>query len=233
VWVLVCAALIGGVPAVLVVLSTLVRPLFAYSPGPPIPWLSHLLEPGIVFEILLMLVYPWCLLVLLPVLINGAVRARGNRRGQFFGVILLGLVPCLAPLLYSLPFTAHLRQAAFTDFAIRSRPFVSAITRFEREHGTPPASLAALVPAYLPVIPPTNLRAFPEYRYFSRGSHPGAWELTVPCLLRGKNEDFFFYHPSQRYHTQDLIERFGGCVCFDDTNIERFGEWVYLPVHVH
>jgi hypothetical protein len=57
------------------------------------------------------------------------------------------------------------RQWAFSALAERSRPIVSAIQAYAREHGHPPQSLNDLVPRQLDRIPSTRMPAYPAYEY--------------------------------------------------------------------
>ena len=104
--------------------------------------------------------------------------------------------------------------------ARRSQPLIEAIDRFEREHGEPPASLEALVPAYLSSVPGTGMAAYPAYRYRvgQRAERFGdnAWALEVFTPSGILNFDSFVYYPNQNYQNS--------CMGW----VERVGDWAYL-----
>jgi hypothetical protein len=58
-----------------------------------------------------------------------------------------------------------MRKARFVRAAERSQPLVDAIRRYAQEHGEPPDTLAALVPAYLARVPRTGLLDYPDFIY--------------------------------------------------------------------
>lgn len=57
------------------------------------------------------------------------------------------------------------RRERFERAGERGMAVVAAIDAYAADHGAPPPKLNALVPRYLPQIPKTGLRAYPEYEY--------------------------------------------------------------------
>jgi hypothetical protein len=169
--------------------------------------------------------FGWGMFLVLPLLLAAfvvflcgsvaAVKRNANRR-----VMVWGLVGLLAGFgLIRLRGVA--RTAVFAACAQRAQPLVDAITRFEKERGSPPARLEDLVPAYLPVVPGTGLPDFPRFD-FGRAQKPRdgleqEWELTIRCTWGFVSFDTFFYWPSQDYPQQI----YGGWV-------ERIGTWAYV-----
>lgn len=96
-----------------------------------------------------------------------------------------------------------IRSGAFADLAERSQPLVDAVKAFERAHGQPPTSLAELVPDFLPAVPSTGMRAYPEFEYAvadrRRNLDGNPWMLYVFTPSGGINFDQFFYYPSEQY----------------------------------
>lgn len=64
-----------------------------------------------------------------------------------------------------LPMASVTRHLALRALTWRAQPLVTAIHAYQHEHGTPPASLQDLVPAYLAAVPGTGLRHTPRYQY--------------------------------------------------------------------
>ncbi len=116
---------------------------------------------------------------------------------------------------------SKIRMKGFTLLAERSKPLVEAIKKYEREHGTPPESLEALIPKYLPQIPSTRMSAYPKYEYVSgekaRHYDGNPWALYVFTPSGGINFDQFLYFPLQNYPQSG----YGG-------SLERVGEWAYV-----
>ena len=94
----------------------------------------------------------------------------------------------------------ELYMDGFRQLAVRSRPLVETIKKYEREHGAPPPSLEALVPDYLPAVPGTGMGTCPKYDYDvhvgSPPRHGNTWTLTV---WAPKFFDHFIYYPNQNY----------------------------------
>lgn len=110
------------------------------------------------------------------------------------------------------------RHPTFQDLAERSKPLVGAIKKFEKENGTPPARLDALVPEYLTSVPGTGIPVCPDYRYSLKSwVEPNLWELSVPCPFGLVNWDQFLYLPEQNYPEKG----YGG-------SLERIGDWAYV-----
>jgi hypothetical protein len=160
-------------------------------------------------------------LAVIPLLLGLLAATWRGTRALASRAILIGLIPLL--LLYpSLTIASRARRAAFARLADRSSPLVSAIRTYERRHGVPPPSLAALVPKELPLVPKTGMRAYPDYSYVR--SDPSAlpsrrprWELSVPCSTGGTNADEFVYWPDEDYPTTT-----------GSGDFERIRHWAYL-----
>jgi len=115
-----------------------------------------------------------------------------------------------------------IRMAGMRSFAERSSLLVTAIEQFEQEHSSPPLSLDALVPNYIPVIPTTGMMTYPEYQYHTEDvakTHysENAWALTVLTPNAGINFDQMMYLPNQNYPKF----AFGGW-------LERVDDWAYV-----
>lgn len=117
---------------------------------------------------------------------------------------------------------ADTRTKAFHNLAQRTVPLVLAITAYESDHKKLPASLADLVPDYLPSVPTTQMSVYPEFKYES-GSHVGdkwhgnPWVLYVETSRGYCNWDMFIYFPKQNYPEYG----YGG-------KIEKIGAWAYV-----
>ncbi len=112
------------------------------------------------------------------------------------------------------------RRAAFLRLAERSEPLVAAIKRHEATHGSPPKSLAELVPSLLDRVPETGMPAHPKYEYGcweTDSPRDAAWELRVHCGTGPLNWDSFFYWPTEQYPRHI----YGG-------SVERIGNWAYV-----
>jgi hypothetical protein len=110
------------------------------------------------------------------------------------------------------------RHQGFRLAARRSRPLVEAIARFDREHGHPPDSLAALVPGYLPKLP----ARIPDVRLIAGPDTPetyagNSWVLRAMVPSGLINFDQFMYFPNQQYPRLG----YGGAV-------ERIDDWAYV-----
>lgn len=125
---------------------------------------------------------------------------------------------------YGCVLLAHeVRSQAFTALARRSGLLVEAIRAYEARHSSPPGTLEALVPDFLPSLPKTGLGAYPDYEFSSStvalsAFPPGnSWVLYVHTPSGGINFDRFFYLPRENYP-----ERVGG------DPIQRIEDWAYL-----
>ncbi len=115
----------------------------------------------------------------------------------------------------------RIRMDAFKSLALRSAPLVQAIKAYELQHGRPPQSLVALVPAFLPQVPTTGMAAYPNYEYETGYSaadfHGNPWVLVVHTPSGGVNFDQFLYFPLQNYPEHG----YGG-------RLQRLGDWAYV-----
>ncbi len=135
--------------------------------------------------------------------------------------IALSLITLLGMLVGALPGTwmhESLRSHAFHMLAARSIPLVDAVRSFEQAMGVPPTTLADLVPHYLPEVPHTGMRAYPDYRYSKHSVCDGdnRWQIAVD-IGGVLNWDYFFYCPLGNYPSD-----IGG------DWVEVIGEWAYL-----
>ncbi|MFA6212237.1 MAG: hypothetical protein WCT03_24945 [Candidatus Obscuribacterales bacterium] len=116
-----------------------------------------------------------------------------------------------------------IRTKQFEQLADHSRPLISAIKRFEKDHSKPPTKLDELVPLYINEIPHTGMGAYPDYEYKLSTEAPGPdhlaapWELSVDCPVGMLNWDVFYYLPTEKYPQHD----YGGY-------IERIKNWAYV-----
>ncbi len=112
-----------------------------------------------------------------------------------------------------------IRSDAFHDLAARSKELICAIKRYEIDEGRAPDSLEHLVPNYLPSVPGTGIRAYPEFRFLSgeeaKGFEGNPWIVCVDCFTG--SFDTFYYFPLQNYPQNG----YGG-------SFERMGDWAYL-----
>ncbi|HET6156840.1 MAG TPA: hypothetical protein VFE34_00710 [Dongiaceae bacterium] len=95
----------------------------------------------------------------------------------------------------------YLRLWGFDLFSRRSEDMVNAIEEYSRATGAPPATLAALVPDYLPSIPKTGMAAQPDYRYEPKSgpcSVENAWHLWV-SVTQFIDMNRLLYCPKQDY----------------------------------
>ena len=110
------------------------------------------------------------------------------------------------------------QRAEFMAVAEAGQPLIEAIRRYESDHTSPPASLEALVPGYLPAIPKTGHARYLEFEYdtFDPGDGPAVgvtWQLRVPVTA---SSDTFFY-----WQTEDYSQFYG------PRSIEMIGRWAY------
>lgn len=113
------------------------------------------------------------------------------------------------------PATQAVRIAGFERAAVRMEPLVSAIARFEREHGAAPARLDQLAPAYVEDVQSFGVRGCRRMEYRPNGA-PGSWELHMDCPNGILALDRFFYRPSGRYAPHEHHRLFRGWAYFWD-----------------
>jgi len=113
----------------------------------------------------------------------------------------------------------RIRLAGFARCTERLTPVIHAIREYEARVGTPPARLAELVPGYLPALPSTGLRAYPEVEYSvtpqPHERYGNSWMIAIPAF-RGDWDQVVFL-PNGQY--PELA--FGG-------SLERVGDWAYV-----
>jgi len=121
----------------------------------------------------------------------------------------------------SLQLSDYVRMHAFRELAERSAPLVEGIMKFEAERARPPSQLEELVPEYLPKIPTTGMRAYPEYKYLvgkeALQYHGNPWVLIVHTPTGILNWDMFMYFPNGKYPDVG----YGGW-------LERIDSWAYV-----
>ncbi len=100
-------------------------------------------------------------------------------------------------------------------------PLVNAIKQFEVQRGHPPATLEDLVPDFLPEIPKTGMKAYPDYQYYvgktarQWGGNP--WMLIVSTPSAPSfSFDRFVYFPRQDY-SRDVYPY----------PLKRISDWAY------
>jgi len=77
-------------------------------------------------------------------------------------------------------------RSSFDALKSRNPGLISSIEAYTDDNGTPPATLAVLVPDYLPAIPHTGIAVRPDYEYEPKpglcgagGDRPNDWNLSV------------------------------------------------------
>lgn len=114
------------------------------------------------------------------------------------------------------------RMSGMRSFAIRSEAVVTAIHKYERDHGEPPSNLDSLVPTYLNAVPETGMAAYPEYQYHYgidalERFYGNPWALTVFTPRPLINFDMMVYLPKQNYPERG----YSGV-------LERVASWAYV-----
>lgn len=128
-----------------------------------------------------------------------------------FGAIVPGVYPGTAAYHY-------LRMAAFDMLADRSMSLVEAIRKYERDTGSPPATLADLVPRYLPNVPETGMAKYPHYDYARAPDMcpvGNDWGITM-FVGDGLSFDIFYYCPLQNYPSRNSTRIIGDWAYFRD-----------------
>ncbi len=127
-----------------------------------------------------------------------------------------------ASLIVLLPFvvwaSSSLRSYGFLLASRRAEPVVSAIERYEKEHGAAPVSVSVLIPTHLAALP----RGLPPLDIVSGTEAPkrfagNRWVLTAQVSTGIINWDQFMYFPNGNYPEVG----YGGWV-------ERIGHWAYV-----
>jgi hypothetical protein len=122
-------------------------------------------------------------LVLLVLLVSAIVSAVCRRRVWVGTVVLMVLLLATAAVYETCiwHFRTTALEAAFHRMPEVAKPLTDALEAYRRDHhGTPPPSLEALIPAYLPALPTTGMHFFSTYRY---DIYQGHWLLFVDCPL--------------------------------------------------
>lgn len=116
----------------------------------------------------------------------------------------------------------RLRLVPFDRAAQDAEPLVEAIHEYDRQHGSPPDSLADLVPEFISEVPGTGIPAFPKFSYeraAERRDLEPTWLLYVSCYEGLLQSDVFLCYGDEDYSTAG--PQWGGVV-------ERLGRWAYV-----
>ena len=165
----------------------------------------------------LLLVFPAVLSI--PAFVTAIAGLAFERTRRIATVVALCSVAYFAAFVVSLWIGKSIRMGAFARLAQRSKPLIAAIRAYEQKHGRPPESLPALVPEFIPAVPSTGMRAYPEYRYSTASTnfHGNPWVLWVYTPSGGINFDQFMYFPLTNYPRTG----YGGW-------LERVEDWAYV-----
>jgi hypothetical protein len=166
----------------------------------------------------LILVFPLlAALLVLPVSL-AFMFSRRTRRGALHVTVFA--LAYIAIAISCIRFSDRVRMYGFARLAARSAPLVQAIKKFDADHGQPPSGLAELVPEYLPSVPTTGMKAYPEYEYLvgekAERYEDNPWVLVVHTPGGGINFDMFLYFPKDNYPQTAYGSR-----------LERIGDWAY------
>lgn len=110
------------------------------------------------------------------------------------------------------------RQHAMERAGVRAQPLIDAIRAHADETGSPPRTLADLVPRRLDAVPSTGLEAYPEFLYdcrVERYGEPLRWSLTIDCRPDFLSRARLVYFPDGDY------ERLG-------RDFDRLGAWAHV-----
>lgn len=113
----------------------------------------------------------------------------------------------------------RVRIYEFKQFAIRSKPLISAIYIYEKKYGHPPEKLENLVPEFLDKIPETGMKAYPKYEYQIISQDTAIadrWKIRISTPTVGIGFDEFIYYPSKDYPEKDSSGWY-----------ERVEDWAY------
>ncbi|MFC2173789.1 hypothetical protein ACFLU6_14350 [Acidobacteriota bacterium] len=151
-----------------------------------------------------------------------AITGQWDERALFVSsAIIVYLIVGVVCMIFSVQAKQKYRMHAFLDLAERSEVLVDAIRTYETDNGHPPEKLADLVPGYLPSVPGTGMKAYPDYVYVvgeraqSFGGQP--WVLYVETPSGPLNWDLFIYFPSKEYPK----DAYGG-------HLEPVKDWAYV-----
>ena len=155
----------------------------------------------------------------IPVFLILLIRKQ-NRR--LCATLLTASLPLIVGVLSLAKKPADIRAKAFYCLAQRTDPLIQAIKSYESANNKPPSNLSDLVPDYLPSIPTTQMRVYPEFKYESGPDvgarwHGNPWVLYVETSRGFCNWDLFLYFPKQNYPEYG----YGG-------RIEKNGTWAYV-----
>jgi hypothetical protein len=169
--------------------------------------LSPIAPSGVVafVDVQLILTFVLALLAITFALI-GLVFRTYRRRSL---LVIVAAICCLAMQPVGLKISLRVvRPYLFEGLAERSQALVQAIRLYDADYRRPPASLANLVPEYLPEIPRTGMTAYPDYKYkvcnVSDECEGNAWVSSVPTPIGFLNWDEFVYYPSGNYPPTDF-----------------------------
>ncbi|GEM_PF-1420985 len=135
-------------------------------------------------------------------------------------LVALGSLAFLAAVIPSLMIGHALRMEGLARAVRQSEPLVAAIRAYERDKGAPPPVLQALVPKYLPAVPSTGMRSYPDYIYnagMASGGEASPWMLWISVPSGFMQFDRLVYRPAGVSLSSDLKGR-----------TQRIGDWVYM-----
>ncbi|MBI5835433.1 MAG: hypothetical protein HZB16_24280 [Armatimonadetes bacterium] len=134
---------------------------------------------------------PWMLpmmaLFFASVLLPAAAATRWRPR-QWVQVGLVAALLCLGGR-YQLATVCWLEDHFIIGLTERAEPMCRALDRYTADHGRAPASLDALVPAYLSRVPGTGWSCCPHFSYQPVTAQPGGWRLRVSLPDRGSDHE--------------------------------------------
>ncbi len=163
-------------------------------------WLADLLAVTIyIFLVMIALVG----IVVVPVL---TWRRKAWRWGiKWIGSCLLMLFGVMVGISTGVKF----QKAGYERFVKESAPLVAALEKFTSEEGHAPATLAELVPQYLPAVPKPSIGIQSDYGYRAgdQALAENLWTLHVSVPTLGIDMDQFHYFPKQNYGENFPVRR--------------------------
>ena len=193
---------------------------------PGATWEDHLvlgLTRNLVLQLLAFIAIILLPIVLVPVALWKLVFPdEGGRRPAV--ALLLVLAGGILLLLAAHDWGIAVRRAGLRAFVARAEPVVRAIHQYERDHGSPPVSIDALVPRYVSsdALRKFRLRACnaPELRVLPRDEEfplLASWEVEFTCPnLEMMALDQLLYRSVPLYPRRAGYERFGNWVYYWD-----------------
>jgi len=158
-------------------------------------------------------------LLALPVLLVRVCFQRDRTHALPWLLLSILYIPCF---IVGTDLGDRVRISGWETFARRSQPLIHAIEQYADDHAVPPQALSDLVPDYLPEVPNTGMRAYPEFHYDTGDETrerfaENPWVLSVFTPSGAINFDQMLYFPKQNYPKVG----YGG-------GLERIGDWAYV-----